>query len=106
MFNSLVLVALCAYFMVKYSWGFDKAYDYLCSKRPSIDVKDGFILQLLNLETRIKEKNAGLKNGTDVVALSRFLDWNPTYLQQAVTAASLSTPLAVPTVKPLWFWEY
>jgi hypothetical protein len=94
--------------MYKYSWGFDKAFDFICSKRPSIDVKDGtrelsadlksrtdpmlptfagFVLQLLNLESRIKERNLGLLNGSDPRAVARFSDWSASYLIPSVSSS-------------------
>jgi hypothetical protein len=40
----------------------------------------GFILQLLALETRIKERNADLLSGSDPLAVARFSDWTVQYI--------------------------
>jgi protein-tyrosine phosphatase len=34
-------VAMCAYLMYKYHWGFEKSYDFVYSKKPDIDINKG-----------------------------------------------------------------
>jgi hypothetical protein len=36
--------------MMKYHWGFEKTNDYVHSKRPDIDLNNGFIQQLVALD--------------------------------------------------------
>jgi hypothetical protein len=47
----------------------------------------GFVLQLLNLESRIKERNLGLLNGSDPRAVARFSDWSASYLIPSVSSS-------------------
>lgn len=80
-------VAVCAYLMVKYRWGFEKTYDYVFSKKPDIDINRGFIQQLfvLDKQIRIKRHQFLKQRGADlpsvaVVESKRWKDWDSSYL--------------------------
>ena len=45
-----------AYMMNKYSWGLDKAYEFLLQKRPEIQLEQEYIDQLYALEQQIVDR--------------------------------------------------
>ena len=48
-------VAVIAYLMFKYHWGFEKTFAYVSSKKLDIDINDGFVYQLCALDKKIRE---------------------------------------------------
>lgn len=81
-------VAVCAYLMTKYHWGFEKTYDFVYSKKPDIDINKGFVQQLFALDKRLRSaRNQQLKLSIDdSTALAaaesmRQKDWDPSYLE-------------------------
>lgn len=99
-------VAVCIYLMVKYRWGFEKAFEYLYSKKPDVNLNRGFVQQLYAfdkhlLSLRAKPEHLRALNAKhDVQETSNFLnqiasliltksdymrwkDWNPSYLLSA-----------------------
>jgi hypothetical protein len=96
------VVAACLYLMVKYRWGFEKAYDYVYSKKPDIDLNKGFIQQMFALDMKLlasRQKAYALKHGiengfriepnmtiNDIAAMlppleaKRWNSWDPNYI--------------------------
>jgi hypothetical protein len=52
--------AVCVYFMYKFGWGFEKAYDFVYAKKPDIDLNRGFIRQMFAVEKLILTSKFGL----------------------------------------------
>lgn len=46
-------VAACAYLMVKYRWGFEKAFEFVYSKKPDISLNRGFVQQLFSFDKHL-----------------------------------------------------
>ena len=94
--------AVCAYLMYKYSWGFEKSYDFVLSKKSDVQVNKGFVQQLFALEKRlhIKRQKYLQSSHTDVQQrdaefvkreLMRKKDWDPIYLQKSDLSIRAST---------------
>lgn len=46
-------LASCLYLMMKYYWGFEKAYDYVYTKKPDIKINKNFIQQMFSLDIKL-----------------------------------------------------
>ena len=86
--------AACAYLMYKYSWGFEKSYDFVLSKKSDVQVNQGFVQQLFALEKRLQiKRHKYLQSSTTDVQQRdaefvkreqmRKKDWDPIYLQKS-----------------------
>lgn len=80
--------AICAYLMTKYHWGFEKTYDFVYSKKPDIEINQGFMRQLFSLDKRLRAiRSQQLKLQSDDVSqlvtkeTMRSKDWDPLYLE-------------------------
>lgn len=95
--------AICIYLMVKYRWGFEKAFEYVYSKKPDVNLNRGFVQQLYAFDKHLLLLHAGPEHNQfinskqdshdpsaslSVIAstvlskndYSRWKDWNPAYL--------------------------
>jgi hypothetical protein len=61
--QSRCICIVAGYLIKKFNWSLFKTLEFLSSRRPDIDIKQGFITQLANLETRL-EKMQNFKNTT------------------------------------------
>lgn len=52
--QSRCVCIIAAYLIKKFRWTLFKTLEFLSSRRPDIDLKQGFITQLANLENRLK----------------------------------------------------
>jgi hypothetical protein len=96
-------VAVCIYLMVKYRWGFEKAFEYIYSKKPDVNLNRGFVQQLyafdkhllslaakpehlhvLNAKHDVQDTSNFLNHAASVALTKneymRWKDWNPSYL--------------------------
>ena len=46
-------LVVCAYLMCKFHWGFEKAYDFVYTKKADLQLNQGFVQQLFTLEKRL-----------------------------------------------------
>lgn len=96
------IIAACLYLMIKYRWGFEKAYDYIFSKKPDLDLNKGFIQQMFALDMKLlasRQKAYALKHSqenvfriepnmtiNDIAAMlppneaKRWNSWDPNYI--------------------------
>lgn len=51
-------VAACIYLMVKYRWGFEKAFEFVYSKKPDISINRGFVQQLYAFDKFLLQSHA------------------------------------------------
>jgi len=58
--QSRCICIVAGYLIKKFRWSLFKTLEFLSSRRPDIDIKQGFLTQLSNLETRL-EKLGGFK---------------------------------------------
>ena len=106
-------VAVCAYLMVKYRWGFEKTFSYVSAKKMDIDINDGFVYQLCLLDKKIRQLRQQIiqnifinlnydDNKRDLVnqiETSRWKDWDTSYIEKEkrlnlklhATASTLNT---------------
>eukprot|EP00605_Chrysophyceae_sp_TOSAG23-4_P000436 GSChrysophyteH1.ASY1.ANO1.493.1 assembled CDS len=76
------VLAMCAYLMCKYQWGFEKAFGLLSQKKGDVSLNQGFIQQLQALDKYLLTQRGGLHNDSDS-DLSRWQDWSTSYLPAA-----------------------
>ena len=89
-------VAVCAYLMVKYRWGFEKTFSYVSAKKMDIDINDGFVYQLCLLDKKIRQlrqqiiQNIFINLNYDEskrelinqIETSRWKDWDTSYIEK------------------------
>jgi len=65
------------YLMYKYHWGFEKTFEFVCSKRPDLAPNPGFMQQLFLLDKRLQQK--WLKSSSDEAYVrKRLFEWGYT----------------------------
>jgi len=99
------VVAVCLYLMYKYKWGFEKAFEFIYSKKPDITLNRGFVQQLFafdrfqlmrsittekqqiafnNIRNEQHEPSVMINLLASAVlskeAYMRWKEWNPAYL--------------------------
>lgn len=56
--KSRSFLVVAAYLMKKYSWGLDKIFSFVNSKKPGIEIKGSFMKQLKELEEKLNRIHA------------------------------------------------
>lgn len=72
---------ICAYLMFKYGWGFEKAYDFVFSKKADIELNRGFVEQLFLLDKRLRMQRHQDRS-LSVQERMRLESWDPAYLKE------------------------
>ena len=76
-------VVACMYFMYKYGWGFEKAYDYVYAKKQDIVINRGFIQQMFAFERRLHLQRYGSVLTDGIMKerdMMRVRDWTHAYI--------------------------
>ena len=76
-------VACVAYLMHRYSWGADKAKEYLLQRKPDVFINEGFMKQLYSVERKqLMERVKGGDEATKRLILTRMRDWDTRYIEE------------------------
>jgi hypothetical protein len=74
-----------------FRWGFEKAYDYIVSKKPDIDINRGFVHQLFILDKKLTSLRKSLSPGACILPGGQLVPGAPP--GQSVLGRSPSAPL-------------
>ena len=84
-------MAMCAYLMCKFHWGFEKSYDFVYSKKSDLQINQGFVQQLFALEKRLFARRQKILKSTEtatgesdsealILEKMRRKEWDPKYI--------------------------
>ena len=76
--------AAASYLMYKYGWGFEKAYDFLFSKKPDLDLNRGFVEQLFKLDKELRRLKYHSLHNISPLENERLTGWNVEYVQASL----------------------
>jgi len=84
-------MAMCAYLMCKFHWGFEKSYDFVYSKKSDLQINQGFVQQLFAMEKRLFARRQKILKSTEtstgetdsealIMEKMRRKEWDPKYI--------------------------
>lgn len=88
------IIASIAYLMCKYCWGFEKALEFVQSKKPDMNVNKGFMQQLVKLDKHLQKLRVRLYGNLyseyeDSIKM-RLTSWDHSYLKAPHPGSMLS----------------